>query len=242
LHVYHEMIQFDYLNWLPILEVNVNKGYFPENLLDICMNYFIWKGDLKASAEFARLLNHWNNKGVNEEIDERKNHLLLSELSIEFSRLEEEDFMKQVFHNNIKQDIFRSNTSVFYSALKTLYYSGMLSNIMLLRVFYASNVLYYSQIWEFGIRKLKSFTPYNPGILQEWLNVYFAAVDDDPDNNDLLKNILPVNPTDVERKRDLFMIVAFNRKTGKILRINLFKHRGDNKKPIVIWSLDMMVN
>lgn len=132
-HVHSEIVQFGYINWLPILEVCVTQNYLPDNILDICMNYFLWKGDMKSSAEFAKILRFWRNKGLN---DDGFKHKLLpySELIHEFSILEEQDKMRQVFTENISQEIFDFNTAYLYSGLKSLYYNGYLGKIMLLRI------------------------------------------------------------------------------------------------------------
>lgn len=240
-HVHSEIVQFGYINWLPILEVCVTKNYLPDNILDICMNYFLWKGDLRSSAEFAKVLRFWRNKGLNE--DGLKQKLLpFSELAREFTILEDKDKMKKVFTENINQDIFQTNSFYLYSGLKSLYYNGYLDKIMLLRIFYSCHILYYRQIWEFGIRKLKFFTPYNPGITQEWINIYFSTVDQDPADEALFNHILPDYPSRIERKRDLFLVLGFNRSNGCLIRMILFKQRGETQKPSVIWRNEMLVN
>lgn len=240
-HLHSEIVQFGYINWLPILEVCVTQNYLPDNILDICMNYFLWKGDLKSSAEFAKILRFWRNKGLN---DDGLKHKLLpySELAREFSLIEEQDKMRKVFNENIDKEIFNFNTAYLYSGLKSLYYYGYLEKIMLLRIYYSYNILSYTQIWEFGIRKLKSFTQYNPGINQEWMNIYFSTVEDEAKDPDLFKHILPENPFKIERRRDLFLILGFSKSMGKLIRMVLFRKRGDKQSPSVIWRHEMFVN
>jgi hypothetical protein len=240
-HVHSEIVQFGYIKWLPILEVCVTQKYLPDNILDICMNYFLWKGDMKSSAEFAKVLRFWRNKGLND--DGLKQKLLpFRELAREFTILEEKDKMRKVFTENIDPEIFQYNTSYLYSGLKSLYYNGFLEKIMLIRIYYSYNILYYTQIWEFGIRKLKFFTPYNPGINQEWINIYFSTTDSDTSDKGLFNHILPDNPARIERKRDLFLVLGFNKCDGSLIRMVLFKQRGDKQNPLVIWSNEMFVN
>jgi hypothetical protein len=240
-HVLSEIVQFGYIKWLPILEVCVTQKYLPDNILDICMNYFLWKGDMKSSAEFAKVLRFWRNKGLND--DGLKPKLLpYSELAREFSILDEEDKMRKVFSENIDQEIFQYNSSFLYSCLKSLYYNGYLEKIMLLRIFYSCNILYYTQIWEFGIRKLKFFTCYNHGINQEWMNIYFSTVDKDSSDKALFDHILPDHPSRIERKHDLFLVLGFNKSSGCMIRMLLFKQRGDKQNPTVIWRNEMFVN
>ncbi len=239
--VYSEMVQFDYINWLPILEVCVANNYLPENLLRICMNYFMWKGNMKASADFARVLKYWNNKGLNNLGDQPYN-IPLKEIYGEFAFEEEMDQMKRILRDTLDVDIYNHNTSFFYSGLKSLYYSGILENIMLLRVFYSYNLLYYTQIWEFGIRKLKTFSSYSPGILQQWLNIYFTTTGDDPGDADLFNHILPTKPKEVERRKDLFLVLGFHRENGKLIRMVLFRQRSDRNKATPIWRHEMLLN
>ena len=240
-HVHAEMVQFGHINWLPILEVCVSQNYLPDNILDICMNYYLWKGDLKISAEFARVLRFWKNKGLNE--DWMRGKLIpLSDFAREFTVLEEEDAMRRVLTENIDGEIYQNNSAYLYSGLKTLYYTGYLDKIMLLRIFYSSSILNYKQMWEFGIRKLKNFTNYNPGIVQEWTNVYFSTVNENPTDEDLFTHILPINPFLIERKNDKFLVLGFNKINGSLIRMILFKQRGDRKLPAVVWRGEMMVN
>jgi hypothetical protein len=239
--VYSEMVQFDYINWLPILEVCVSQNYLPENLLHICMNYFMWKGNMKASADFARVLKYWKNKGLHD-MNDQQDFIPLSEIYREFAFEEEGDQMKKILSDNIDNDIFNYNTSLFYSSLKTLYYSGILENIMLLRVYYSYNLLYYAQIWEFGIRKLKVFSSYNPGILQQWVNIYFSTIGDESTDEDLFSHILPSHPDVIERRKDVFLVLGFNRVTGKLSRIVLFRQRTDKNKVTAIWRNEMLQN
>ncbi|MCB9000102.1 MAG: hypothetical protein H6540_08575 [Bacteroidales bacterium] len=239
--VYSEMVQFDYINWLPILEVCVSQKYLPENLLNICMNYFMWKGNMKASAEFARVLKYWKNKGLND-MDEQHGFIPLNEIYREFELEEEGDQMKKILHNKIENDIFNYNTSFFYSGLKALYYSGFLENIMLLRVYFSYNLLYYTQIWEFGVRKLKSFSSYNPGILQQWVNIYFSTTGDNPADEELFRHILPGHPGEIERKKDIFLVLGFHRETGKLIRMVLFRQRSTHNKPFAVWRNQMLEN
>jgi hypothetical protein len=240
-HIHSEIVQYGFICWLPILEVCVSQNYLPENILDICMNYFLWKGDMKSSAEFAKALRFWRNKGLNADGLNQK-LLSFSELVHEFSILEEEDRMKKIFTENIDHEIFHKNNSVLYSGLKSLYYNGYLEKIMLLRIYYSSNILEYKQIWEFGIRKLKFFTPYNPGIRQEWLNIYFSTVENDPSDQSLFDHILPDFPGRVERKQDLFLVLGFNKSSGSLIRMILFKQRGDRQIPLKIWRSEMFAN
>lgn len=240
-HIHSEMSQFGHINWLPILEVCVTQNYLPDNILDICMNYFLWKGDLKTSAEFARVIRFWRNKGLNDEWV--RNRLVpLSEYAREFSALEEVDNMKKILTKTIDKEIFIYNTSYLYTGLKTLYYSGYLENIMLMRIFYSSSILFYSQMWEFGVRKLKYFTSYNSGIKQEWINVYFSTIDENSKDEDLYNHILPVNPSLVERRNDKFLILGFNRIKGNLIRMLLLKQYSDRKFPAIIWRNEMFVN
>jgi hypothetical protein len=240
-HVYTEMIQFDYINWLPILEVCVSKNYLPENLLHICLNYFMWKGNMKASADFARVLKYWKNKGLNE-FEDQPDLIPLNDLYKEFEFEEERDQMKKIMLNRIEDEIFNDNTTRFYSCIKSIYYSGLIENIMLLRVYYSNNLLYYTQIWELGIRKLKTFTGYNEGILQQWINVYFTTTGSDPSDSELLEHILPEHPGNIERRKDLFLVAGFNRETGRLNRIILFRQRTDKDKPFPIWRESMILN
>jgi len=240
-HVYSEMVQFDYINWLPILEVCVSQNYLPENLLQLSMNYFMWKGNMKASADFARVLKHWKNKGLND-IEETYNFTPLQNFYQEFAFEEEGDQMKKILQTNISNELFNYNTAVLYSGLKTLYYSGYFENILLLRVYYSLNLLYYTQIWEFGIRKLKDFTGFNPGIPQQWVNVYFTTTGDNPEDSELFHHILPRNPKEIERSKDIFLVLGFNRNTGKLIRMVLFRQRVDKNKATAIWRNEMMFN
>jgi len=240
-HVHAEMVQFDYINWLPILEVCVSKNYLPNNLLHIGMNYFMWKGDMKASADFARVLKYWKNKGLND-IEDNRDFLLLSEMYREFALEEEADQVKKILQNPLENDIFNHNTSFFYTGLKALYYSGILENIMLLRIYYSYNLLYYTQIWEFGIRKLKTFSGYNPGILQQWVNIYFSTIGDNPSDSDLFQHILPSNPGEIERRKDIFLVLGFHRQTGKLIRMVLFRQRADKNKFTAVWRNEMLQN
>ena len=240
-HVYSEMVQFDYINWLPILEVCVSQNYLPENLLHIGMNYFMWKGNMKVSADFARLLKYWKNKGLND-IEDQQYFIPLNEIYREFSFEEDADQMKKILRDKIENDVFHYNSAFFYSGLKSLYYSGILENIMLLRVYYSYNLLNYTQIWEYGILKLKKFSAYNPGILQQWVNIYFATTGDNPGDEDLFHHILPSSPGEIERKKDLFLILGFHRVTGKLIRMVLFRQRSDKNKATAIWRNDMMQN
>jgi hypothetical protein len=240
-HVYSEMIQFDYLNWLPILEVCISQKYLPENLLHMCMNYFMWKGNMKASADFARILKHWKNKGLND-LDDPKDFITLKNIYQEFASEEVEDQKKKILYANIENDVFNYNTSFFYTGLKLLYYSGTFENIMLLRIYYSYNLLYYTQIWEFGIRKLKSFSVYNPGILQQWINIYFTSTGDNPRDEDLFQHILPADPAGIERRKDIFMVLGFHCETGRLIRMVLFRKRSDSNKSTVIWRNEMLEN
>jgi hypothetical protein len=240
-HVHAEMLQFGNINWLPILEVSVSRNYLPENILDICMNYFLWKGDMKTSAEFARIIRFWRNKGLNEEWM-RKQLIPLNDFIREFTTLEEEDKMRRVLSENIDKEICNNNTGYLYSGLKTLYYGGYLEKIMLLRIFYSDSILNYIQIWEFGIRKLKSFTPYNQDINQEWINVYFTAVGDNPSDDELFNHILPGNPSMIERRHDKFLVLGFNKMKGSINKMILFRQLSERKSPMIIWRNEMLVN
>jgi len=239
--VYSEIVQFDYSNWLPIFEVCVINNYLPENLLRICMNYFMWKGDMKASADFARVLKSWNNKGL-DYLAVPSSNIPLNEVYREFALEEEADQMKRIMRDTLNNDIFNHNTSFFYSGLKSLYYSGNLENILLLRVYFSYNLLYYTQIWEFGIRKLKTFSSYSPGILQQWLNIYFTTIGDDPGDADLFNHILPTHPKEIERRKDLFLVLGFHRENGKLIRMVLFRQRSDRNKAIPIWRHEMLFN
>ena len=240
-HVYSEMVQFDFINWLPILEVCVSKNYLPENLLQLCMNYFMWKGNMKASADFARVLKYWKNKGLNDS-NSQNDFIPLRHIYREFAFEEEGDQMKIILRNSIENDIYNYNTSLVYSALKTLYYTGFLENILLLRIYYSYNLLYYTQLWEFGIRKLKKFSPFNSGIPQQWINIYFSTTDEDPQDKELFQHILPHNPGEIERVKDLFLVLAFNRKTGKLIRIVLFRQRADKTKATAVWRNEILLN
>jgi len=240
-HVYSEMVQFDYINWLPILEVCVSQNYLPENLLHICMNYFMWKGNMKASADFAKVIKYWKNKGLND-MDDAQDFLSLKDIYHEFASVEDGDQMKIILQQKIEINVFNHNTSFFYSGLKALYYAGILDNIMLLRVYYSHNVLLYNQIWEFGIRKLKSFSSYNPGILQQWVNVYFATTGENPGDEELFQHILPSHPGDIERRKDVFLVLGFQRSTGKLIRMILFRQRTDKNKSVSIWRNEMLQN
>jgi len=240
-HVYSEMVQFDYINWLPILEVCVSQNYLPENILHICMNYFMWKGNMKASADFAKVLKYWKNKGLND-IDDHQDFLTLNELYREFAFEEEGDQMKKILQEDIKNEDFNHNTSFFYSGLKSLYYSGILESIILLRVYYSYNLLYYTQIWEFGIRKLKAFSSYNPGILQQWVNIYFATTGYNPEDEELFQHILPTHPGEIERRKDLFLVLGFHRETGRLIKMVLFRQRTDKNKATAIWRNEMLQN
>ncbi len=240
-HVHLEVLQFGSLSWLPILELCVIQNYLPDNILDICMNYFLWKGDMKKSAEFARILRFWKHKGFKNEGIQKK-LFPLSELIREFQLIEEEDKNRIVFTNPLDRRIYNYNSSFIYTGLKSLYYNGYLEKIMLLRMYYSRFLLTYNPIWEFGIRKLKRFTPYNPGIKQEWINIYFSIVDSDSNDEDLFKNILPDTPFSIERKLDLFLVFAFNKVDGKIQHMILFKHYGDKRMPAVIWRNQLFVN
>lgn len=241
-HVYAEMIRFDYINWLPILEVCVSQNYLPENLLQICMNYYMWKGNMKASADFAKVLKHWKNKGLND-IDEPQDFKSLYEFYREFEFEEEGDQMKRIIqHNNLDNEVFNYNTAYFYTGLKHLYYSGILENIMIIRVYYSYNLMYYTQIWEFGIRKLKSFNIYGTSILQQWVNVYVTSTGDDPDDSDLFLHTLPHHPGIIERGNDIFLLLAFHRNTGKLIRMVLFRQRIDQTNATAIWRNEMMEN
>jgi hypothetical protein len=240
-NVYSEMIQFEYINWLPILEVCISQKYLPENLLHLCMNYFMWKGNMKASADFARVLKYWKNKGLND-MDDEQNFIPLSSLYKEFAKEEEVDEKKKILHANIENEIFNYNTASFYTGIKLLYYSGLLENIMLLRVYYCYNLLYYTQIWEFGIRKLKTFSGYNPGILQQWVNIYFTTTGNNPNDDDLFRHILPTHPGDIERRKDIYLVLGFHHETGKLIRMVLFRQRTDKNKATAIWRNEMMMN
>lgn len=239
--IYAEIVHFEHINWLPILEVCVMQNYLPDNILDISMNYFLWKGDMKKSAELARLLRLWRNKGLNDLILQKK-LLPLKDLILEFSIIEERDKMRTIFTRSVDKETFNYNSSYLYAGLKSLYYSGILQNIMLLRIYYCNNILKYRQIWEFGIRKLKNFTRYNPGITQEWINVYFSVAGNNFTDENLLINILPVNPNFIERKRDLFLVIGFNNFNGRIRSMVLFRNNGDNKSPSIIWKDKMLIN
>ena len=240
-HVYSEMVQFDYINWLPILEVCVSQNYLPENLLNICMNYFMWKGNMKASADFARVLKYWKNKSLND--FERQQHFIpLNNIYRDFAYEEEGDQMKKILQNSIENHVYNYNTSFFYSGLKLLYYSGILENIMLLRVYYSYNLLYYTQIWEFGIRKLKLFSSYNSGILQQWVNIYFTTTGDNPKDAELFQHILPTHPGEIERYKDIFLVLGFHGETGKLIRMVLFRQRTDKNKSTAIWRNEMLQN
>lgn len=240
-HVYSEMVQFEYINWLPILEVCISQKYLPENLLHICMNYFMWKGNMKASADFARVIKYWKNKGLND-MEGPFDFMPLKNLYEEFALEEEDDKKKSILYSNIENEVFNSNTSFFYSGLKLLYYSGILENIMLLRIYYSYNLLYYTQIREFGIRKLKSFSSYNPGIVQQWVNIYFTTTADDPADSELFKHILPANPGNIERKKDIYLVLGFHHETGKLIRMVLFRQRSDRNKATAVWRNEMMQN
>lgn len=240
-HVYSEMVQFDYINWLPILEVCVSQNYLPENLLHLCMNYYMWKGNMKASADFARALKHWKNKGLND-MGNQHSFIPLDHIFQEFAFEEESDQMKKILSNSIENEVFNYNTSILYSGLKIMYYSGVLENIILLRVYYSLNLLYYTQIWEFGIRKLKDFSSFNSGIQQQWVNVYFTTTGDNPEDSDLFNHILPRNPGEIERSKDLFLVLGFHRDTGKLIRMVLFRQRVEKTKAIAIWRNEMMQN
>lgn len=239
--VYSEMVQFDYIHWLPILEVCVSQKYLPDNLLHICMNYFMWKGNMKASADFARVLKYWKNKGLNDIYDQQL-FIPLNEIFREFEHEEEGDKRKRILRDKIENDIFNYNTSFFYSGIKCLYYSGEFENVMLLRVYYSYNLLYYTQTWEFGIRKMKTFSAYNPGILQQWVNIYFTTTGDNPADEELFRHILPAFPGDIERKKDIFLVLAFHRETGKMIRMVLFRQRADRHKATAIWRHEMLLN
>jgi len=239
--VYAEIVHFEFVNWLPILEVCVMQNYLPDNILDISMNYFLWKGDMKKSAELARVLRFWKNKGLNDEGIQRK-FIPLKDLVREFTLIEDGDKMRTVFTKSINEQIFNYNSSYFYSGLKSLYYNGYLEKIILLRIYYSRSLLDYKQIWELGIRKLKNFTPYNPGIYQEWINVYFAAVNKNCSDRDLFTHIVPVNPSLIERRRDLFLVIGFNQTNGCIQNMILFKQRAESKLPLVIWRNEILVN
>jgi hypothetical protein len=240
-HVYAEMVQFDYINWLPILEVCVSQNYLPENVLQMCMNYYMWKGNMKVSADFARVLKYWKNKGLND-MEGQTGFIPLHDIYRQFAFEEEGDQMKKILRDNIENDVFNYNTSFFYSGLKSLYYSGILENIMLLRVYFSYNLLYYTQIWEFGIRKLKTFSSYNPGILQQWVNIYFTTTGDNPSDADLFQHILPTNPGLIERRKDIFLVAGFNRKSGKLIRMVLFRQRADKNKATAIWRNELLQN
>jgi hypothetical protein len=240
-HVYSEMVQFDYINWLPILEVCVSQKYLPENLLQICMNYFMWKGNMKASADFARVLKYWKNKGLND-INEIQDFVPLSQIYREFEFEEESDKEKKILSKSIDDDVFNYNTTLFYTGLKSLYYSDILENIMLLRVYYSINLIYYTQIWEFGIRKLKTFSGFNPGIPQQWINIYFTTTGENPGDEELFQHILPKNPGEIERIKDVFLVLGFNRETGKLIRMVLFRQRADKTRAIPIWRIDSIQN
>jgi len=181
------------------------------------------------------------NKGLND-IEETYNFTPLQNFYQEFAFEEEGDQMKKILQTNISNELFNYNTAVLYSGLKTLYYSGYFENILLLRVYYSLNLLYYTQIWEFGIRKLKDFTGFNPGIPQQWVNVYFTTTGDNPEDSELFHHILPRNPKEIERSKDIFLVLGFNRNTGKLIRMVLFRQRVDKNKATAIWRNEMMFN
>jgi len=223
------------------LEACVTQNYLPFDILDICMNYFLWKGDLKRSAEFARMLRFWKNRGLNDELVPKKS-FPFSFYVKEFEALEATDDMYIVLKNSVEKEIIHNNTHYLFTSIKSLYYKGYLKNILLIRIFYSSNLLIYNQIWEFGIRRLKDFTAFNPGIKQEWINVYFSTIDDYEIDEDLFNNILPVDPSVIERRNDKFMILGFHKDSCRLLKIVLFRQRGDRKFPLTIWRNDMLVN
>jgi hypothetical protein len=240
-HVYAEMIQFDYINWLPVLEICVSKNYLPENLLQICMNYYMWKGNMKVSADFARVLKYWKNKGLNDLYDSN-NFVPLNEIYNEFAGESELDRVKKFLNHNIETAVYEYNNSFFYSGLKTLYFSGVLNNILIIRIYYSCNLLNYHQTWEYGIRKLKSFSPNNDGITQQWINVYFSEMDDNSSDDELFKNILPCAPGLIERYKDYFIVLGFNGHSGKLTRMILYKQLSEKSKPSICWRLEMIQN
>jgi hypothetical protein len=239
--IYSEMIQFDYINWLPILEVCVSKGYLPENILHICLNYYIWKGNMKASGDFARVIKYWNYKGLNE-FEDSSDFLYIKELYKEFEFEEKNDLMKLSMIKRIPDEVFDTNTSFFYSSVKTLYYSGLIDDIVLLRVYFSYNLLYYNQIYELGIRKLKFFSVYTEGIAQQWLNVYFSTTGNEPSDEEIISNILPESPGNIERNKDLFLVTVFNRQSGRMIEMILYRQRNDKAWPNVVWKNNILVN
>jgi hypothetical protein len=74
------------------------------------------------------------------------------------------------------------------------------------------------------------------------MNIYFSTVENETNDADLFDHILPDNPSKIERRRDLFLILGFNKNNGKLTRMILFKQRGEKQLPVAIWRNEMFVN